>query len=589
MDASRAGASARDPGTDRRRLRRDVGRTALLFASLGSIIGSGWLFASLFAAQLAGPAALISWLIAGFAVLLIALIYSELGGMYPRSGGPARFPHYSHGSIVGFTAGWMFWIATVTIAPIEVEAALQYATNYLHGLTHTNAAGVITLSGPGYAVAAVLLVLFTLVNLWGVSRMAKTNAAIVWWKVAVPIVTLAALFVVGFHGSNLTADGGFAPFGLKGILEALSAGGVIFAIVGFEQAVQLGGESTNPRRNIPFAVIGSLLIGGVIYILLQLSFLGALSHTALSKGWSHVDFKGLFGPFAGLATGLGLSWLAVLLYIDAVVSPLGTGLIYTGTSARVSYALGRNRYVPRPFEMLSRRGVPLVSILFSFVVGMLLLIPFPGWQEFVGFISSAIVLAYGLAPLALVALRREDPDRERPFRLPAAGILAPLGFVVANLIVLFAGWLTDWKLFAAVGMGFVLFAFSYATNPARRPHLDWGPVVWLLPYLGGMALLSYLSSFDGKGTLPMGWDMLAVAAWSVLIYAAALRTRLPAEHVRATIEAQEREEAEVGGAPREPVVRVPEAEPRTAGVTTGSAERAPAGARSRSFRPGAPS
>ena len=161
--------------------------------------------------EIPGPtAALISWLIAGFAVLLIALIYSELGGMYPRSGGPARFPHYSHGSIVGFTAGWMFWIATVTIAPIEVEAALQYATNYLHGLTHTNAAGVITLSGPGYAVAAVLLVLFTLVNLWGVSRMAKTNAAIVWWKVAVPIVTLAALFVVGFHGSNLTADGGFA-------------------------------------------------------------------------------------------------------------------------------------------------------------------------------------------------------------------------------------------------------------------------------------------------------------------------------------------------------------------------------------------
>src|SRR5205823_8384402 len=77
MDASRAGASARDPGTDRRRLRRDVGRTALLFASLGSIIGSGWLFASLFAAQLAGPAALISWLIAGLAVLLTVMIYSH--------------------------------------------------------------------------------------------------------------------------------------------------------------------------------------------------------------------------------------------------------------------------------------------------------------------------------------------------------------------------------------------------------------------------------------------------------------------------------------------------------------------------------
>src|SRR6266487_5627254 len=91
---------------EERHLRRDVGLIGLLFTSLGSIIGSGWLFGSLYAAQQAGPSALISWVIGGAAVILLALIYAEMGGMYSVAGGIARFPHYAFGSLVGFAAGW---------------------------------------------------------------------------------------------------------------------------------------------------------------------------------------------------------------------------------------------------------------------------------------------------------------------------------------------------------------------------------------------------------------------------------------------------------------------------------------------------
>jgi amino acid transporter len=521
---------------EKRQLRRDVGLIGLMFTSLGSIIGSGWLFGSLYAAQEAGPSALISWGIGGGAVIILALIYAEMGGMYSVAGGTARFPHYAFGSLVGFAAGWFAWLGAVTIAPIEVEAAIQYSTNYLHGLSHKVTMGsehVVVLTPKGYVVAAVLMLIFTVINLMGIRHMSKTNVAAVWWKIAVPVLTILVLLAVAFHPGNFTAAGGFAPAGAKGVLQAITAGGVIFALLGFEQAIQLAGEGRNAHRDIPVAVIGSIVIGVVIYLLLQVAFLGALKPGDLAHGWSNLTFSGVFGPFAGLAKLLGLGWLAVLLYIDAVISPAGTGLIYTATSSRVSYALGRNGYVPKQFDLISQQGVPWFSIIFSFIVGMLLFLPFPSWQTLVTFISSATALTYAAAPLALGALRRQEPDRRRPYRLPGGNLLAPVGFMIANLIVYWSGWNTDRKLFAAILLGFALLAISYLTkaNP-DRPPLDWKSSLWLWPYLAGMALISYLGQFDGREVIPFWWDMLTVAAFSLVIYAFAMRVRLPADRVR---------------------------------------------------------
>ena len=147
---------------------------------------------------------------------------------------------------------------------------------------------------------------------------------------------------------------------------------------------------------------------------------------------------------------LGLGWLAVLLYTDAIVSPGGTGLIYTGASARLTFALARNGFIPSAFARLSPRGTPFLAIAFSFLCGLVILLPFPGWQQLVGFISAAAVVVYAMAPLALGALRRQDPARPRPFRLPAASFLAPAAFVVASEILLFTGWAVVWKLIAAI-------------------------------------------------------------------------------------------------------------------------------------------
>jgi amino acid transporter len=541
-----------------------------MFTSVGSIIGSGWLFGALNASEIAGPAAIISWILGGAAMILLALVHAELGGMFPVAGGSARFPHYAFGSLAGFSGGWFAFIGAVTTAPIEVEAALEYATGWIGlDLTHTSG-GQTVLTAGGYVAAVILMAIFSFVNILGVRWLSETNKAAVWWKIFVPVLAVIVLAVTRFHPGNFSAssgkESGFAPFGAKGVLSAIASGGVIFAYLGFEQAIQLGGESKNPRRNIPLAVIGSMILGVILYIALQLAFLGALSPSEIGKGWESIEFGGkaaTFGPFAGLATSLGLGWLAVILYIDAVISPGGTGLLYVGTGARLQFAFGRNRYFPRIFAHLSNRGVPIWSILFAFGAGLIVFLPFPGWQKLVGFVTSATVLAYATAPLAFGALRLQDPDRERPYRLPMGRVLAPIAFIIANEVILFSGWSVVYKLVLAIILGFIILGLNYQfTKPENRPQLDVRHATWIAPYLLGLAVVSYLSSFDTeeKGgpfglligptdTLHFGWDCLAMAVVSIVVYGLAMRQRLPDDRVQAYIDEvtaeAEQEEREV--------------------------------------------
>jgi amino acid transporter len=396
----------------------------------------------------------------------------------------------------------------------------------------------------GFLVAILLLFLFTFVNLMGVKKFAETNAVLVWLKIATRLLAAIALLVVAFDASNFGAADGFAPAGVKGVLTAISAAGVFFAMFGFEQAVQLGGESANPRRNVPIAVIGSVLIGTALYILLQVAFLGAVDAPSASKGWVNLTFANAAGPFAGLALALGLGWLAVVLYVDSVLSPGGTGLVFTASSSRVVYGLSRNGYIPRVFEKVDKRGVPRAAIILCFVAGCFVFLPFPGWQKLAAFITSAYALVYSVGPLALAALRRQQPEHERPYELPASTVLAPAAFVAANFVVYFAGWQTNYKVFIGVALGFVVLAITYASRSERRPPLDWQPAVWIWPYFGGLALLSYLGSFDGLNVIVFPLDLVLVAGFSLLVFWYSQRVILPPDRAKQYIDQAAAVEAE---------------------------------------------
>jgi amino acid transporter len=451
------------------------------------------------------------------------------------TGGTARFPHFAFGAVPGFVCGWMSWLGTAAIAPVEVEAALTYTNNKIPGLVHADT----TLTPEGIAVATGLMLVFTAVNVIGIRRMSDSNTVTVLWKLAIPIITIVALFVLVHHGGNFTAGGGFAPYGVKGVFLAIPIG-VVFSLQGFEQATQLGGEARNPQRDMPRAVIGSMAIGVVIYLLLELVFIGSLDPAHLVHGWKNPIGAGNFGPYATIATSVGATWLAVLLYIDAFVSPAGTGLIYIGTSSRVSYALSDNRYLPPFLSRVSSRGVPILSILLSFIIGEIAFLPFPSWTSLVSVISSASALLYAFGPVSLMALRHRDPDRERPYRLPMANVICPLSFIAANYIVYWAGWTTLWKLYIGLGFGLVLFAANYALSPQRRPITSARSASWVPLWLLGIGVITWLGQYDGaRDTIPFWWDLGVVAVFALGIYALAVRLAMPADEVKAAIGSDE--------------------------------------------------
>jgi amino acid transporter len=528
------------PRPGRPGLRREIGFIGLLWASGGSIIGSGWLFGAQGALATAGPAAIISWVIGAVAILLLALIHAELGAMYPVAGGTARFPHYAFGGAVGASFGWFSWLQAATVAPIEVMAVIQYSQHYSFASSWLKVSGgQNVLTGTGLAVAVALMAIFTTVNFLSVRRLAHTNSAATWWKVALPVLTIVVLAIVSFHPGNFTAADGFAPYGAAGVLGAVSTSGIIFALLGFEQADQLAGESANPKRDIPRAVIGAIGIGAVIYILLQVVFLAALPASHIGSTWANGAYTTFTGPFAQLASLVGVGWLATLLYIDAVISPGGTGLIYTTASSRVSYGLSRNGYVPSAYERTDRRGIPWVGLLTAFVAGCICFLPFPSWRSLVGLITSASVLMYAGAPLALGAFRSRLPEAERPYRSPAAQVLAPLAFVVANLLILWSGWTTDYKLGIAILLGYVILAANrvFKLNPTT-PEFELRSAAWLPVYLVGMGLIVYLSDFGPTAHpwFPLWWDILAVAVFCLAIYYWALRLALPTEKIEKLID-----------------------------------------------------
>ena len=190
--------------------------------------------------------------------------------------------------------------------------------------------------------------------------------------------------------------------------------------------------------------------------------------------------------------------------------------------------------------------MPVVSIIFAFPIGCIMFLPFPGWQELVGFIVSAAVMGYAVVPLAFGAVRRQEPDHPRPFKLPAGEVLAPVAFIVANLVIYWTGWEILWKLLIAIALGFVLLAIGHIVNPSElTPSLDWRGDSWLWPCLAGMTMISYLgpTDFTGKGVIPFGWDIAVVAAFSLAIYFYAMSVRLTPEEVRRHV-ADAREETE---------------------------------------------
>lgn len=508
------------------KLQRSISPTALLLSAIGGIVGSGWLFGPLYTAQLAGPAAIVSWFIGGVLMMIIALTFAELSTAFPVAGAMIQFAEYSHGTLLSFTMGWMVWLSSVVVAPVETLALIQYAANYLPGLVHkVNDANVLT--STGIAFAAILMLLLCMLNLQGNKLYNKLSSILVIFKFAVPILSLIILLSRDFHWNNFFIVGGFAPYGWQGIFAALPLGGIIFSFIGYSPAIQLAGEAKNPQRAIPLAIIGSLLLCSILYCLLQTAFVGALTPASLQQGWQKLSFAGDSGPFAGIFAGLGLLWFVWIIYADALISPYGTAFIYTASTARVNYALSKTGFFPAYFQHVNAKGMPTRSLFLNYFVGLILFLPFPSWQNMVGFIVSCFLISFSIGPLALVTLRQNHPNHPGAFRLPWVKPTTLLAFYICNLLVYWTGWNTVYHLLIALAIGFAVYFYHHYKSQDKtvEQNKNYLRSAWLVIYLIGLGVISYFGAYDGgRNIIKFGPDFIVVAIFSVIIYELARRS-----------------------------------------------------------------
>ena len=290
--------------------------------------------------------------------IVMALVLVELALVKPESGGLARYPLYTNGALVASMIGWSIWLSNASNPPTESAGIVQYLSKFMPGVYNGT-----SLTSSGILLAIGFMVIFVVVNYFGVQFYAKINSVVTGLKLIVPVITLIAFIIAGFHPSNFTEHGGFAPYGWPAALGAIATSGIIFAYTGFESAINLAGEAVNPRKDIPKAVILAIVLAMVIYVGLQIVFVGAVPQKFLGSGWHGVNFN---SRFADLALSVNLTWLYWMLMADSMISPAGSSFVFTAYNSRQAYGLAKNRYFPTYFGKVNERwGVPTRALILN--------------------------------------------------------------------------------------------------------------------------------------------------------------------------------------------------------------------------------
>ena len=436
---------------EKKGLQRSLGAFQLTMLGIGAVIGTGIFVLTAEAAQKAGPGMMISFVIAGFVCAVAALCYSELASMVPVAGSAYTYTYAVMGELLAWMVGW----ALILEYAVGASAVAVGWSGYFVGLMHSSLGveipkylsvgpsqgGIINL--PGMIIAALVTGLLII----GTTESARVNAILVAIKIAA-LTLFIALTIPMMKGAN------FHPFipngwGTVGVVGAASS--IFFAYVGFDAVSTAAEETVNPQRNVPLGLIGSLLICTVFYLLVAAGAIGTIGAQPvrglmgeilapgtpeLAQRCAQIVASGVTQPLscshealAHVLRTVGYVSVGNLLGLAAFLALPSVVLMMMYGQTRVFFVMARDGLLPQKLASVHPRWkTPHVVTAFTGIVVMCMAAFLPV-GKLADYSNSGTLFAFAMVAISVLALRRKDPERKRPFRTPAVYIVAPLAII----------------------------------------------------------------------------------------------------------------------------------------------------------------
>ncbi len=477
-------------------MKNKISTFQLILLSTGGMVGAGWLFSPFYGFQTAGVGVIASWIITAILTFIIALSFAEVSSLLPIVGGISRFIGVTHNKTLAFIFISLSWLSYVVYLPIEAQSAVQYLGFFWDGLIVKNGTNV-ELSVLGLGMAFLIIIGLTWFNCFVITLVAKTNSWVSIWKLFVPL-GLAIFFICVFgKWKNVQLNYHHIPISFENILLAVTSSGLAFAFTGFQNGLVLANNAKNPTRALPYSLFAPIICGGIIYLALSLTFIACLPNPEQIMGSS-------VAPLLGLVALFSIHNIYLILFVDAIIAPLGTANVYTAATGRVLYGLGQDFMPNSILTRLNRRSAPSIALWISSVVGMCFLLPFPTWKQLVDFLSSVVVFAYLAGPLALLILRHEFPDTPRKFKVKSYRLVGYAGFACCSLLIYWSGFINLLLLSILLVLIIICYAIISKNENLISSFKDSYTIV---AYMISLTLISYLRS---KNIIPFPEDNILV-------------------------------------------------------------------------------
>ena len=443
-------------------LKRAVGPLSLTALGVGAIVGTGIFVVVGEGLREAGPAVILSFVLAAVVCLFSALSYAELASSIPVSGSAYTYAYATLGEVVAWMIGWDLILEYgVSVAAIAVGwgANLNAFLEITFGIALPERLTTSLPDGGINIPAVVIVLLITLLLMRGVKETANLNTVMVFIKLGVLAMFIGLAFTA-FNADNLQP---FAPQGSGGVLAAAAL--IFFAYIGFDAVATGSEEAKNPKRDLPIAIIGSLLICTIIYVLVSVAAVGALP--AAQLGASDAPLS------EALEEGAGLPWAAALTAFGALVAITSVLLVILYGQTRIFFAMARDGLVPESWATVNARTGTPVKLTLGFGIFAALVAAVLPLGAIIEMVNIGTLFAFIIVNIGVMVLRRTRPDMERPFKVPIPYIWCPIGILLCLYLISglplatyirFVGWL-------AVGLVIYLI-YGYSHSRLRHHYPD---------------------------------------------------------------------------------------------------------------------